>query len=70
MRYNEETVQRLSEHLNEMAESNTFGVHVVPVRITRGVWDFSVTDNVGGNWTKEGTRFGYQAIINWIRMGF
>ncbi len=70
MRYNEETVQRLSEHLNEMAERNTFGVHVVPVRVSRGIWGFHITDKVGGDWKTEGTRVGYKKVINWIRMGF
>ena len=70
MRYDEPTVQRLAEHLNDMAGMNEYCVNVRPVRVSRGVWAFRVTDRVGGNWQKEGTSFGYKAILNWIRTGF
>ena len=70
MKYNEDTVQRLSEHLNEMAGTNTYGVHVVPVRVKRGVWCFGVTDKVGGDWKTEGTKTGYDKVKAWIMSGF
>jgi hypothetical protein len=70
MDYNEQTVQRLAEHLNELAEMNEYGVHVMPLRVTRGVWAFHVTDNVGGDWTTTGTSVGYHKILSWVRSGF
>ncbi|MBU8871335.1 MAG: hypothetical protein KOO60_10775 [Gemmatimonadales bacterium] len=69
MRYDEPTVQILSEHLNGMA-GNEYGVEVVPVRVERGVWCFGVTDKVGGNWKTEGTKTGYDKIKAWILSGY
>ncbi len=70
MRYDEPTVQRLAEHLNDLANKNEYGVHVVPVRISRGVWDFRVRDKVGGDWTTTGTKSGYDKVKAWIMSGF
>ena len=70
MRYDEPTVQRLAEHLNEMAGMNEYCVNVRPVRVSRGVWAFRVTDRVGGNWTTQGTKSGYDKVKAWILSGF
>ena len=70
MRYDEPTVQRLAAHLNEMANMNEYGVHVAPVRVSRGVWAFSVKDEVGGNWMTQGTKTGYDKVKAWILSGF
>ena len=70
MDYDEQTVQQLSAHLNELAGmSGEYGVKVEPVRVGRGVWAFHVHDAVGGDYMKEGTTFGYRAVLNWIRTG-
>jgi hypothetical protein len=69
MRYNEETVQRLAEHLNDLA-GNEYDVQVAPVRIDRDVWAFKVTDKVGGNWVTQGTKTGYDKVKSWIMSGF
>lgn len=70
MRYDEPTVQRLAEHLNELAGMNEYGIAITPFRVERGVWAFRVRDAVGGSWTKEGTKFGYDAVKAWILSGF
>jgi len=71
MDYDEQTVQQLSAHLNELAGmSGEYGVKVEPVRVGRGVWAFSIKDLVGGNWTTQGTSSGYKKVLNWIRTGF
>lgn len=69
MRYNEETVQRLAEHLNDMAGCE-YGVHVAPVRVGRGVWAFKVKDDAGGDWVTRGTKAGYDKIRTWLLSGF
>ena len=69
MRYTEETVQRLAEHLNDLA-SCEYGVHVAPVRVRRGVWKFRVTDEVGGNQTMDGTKAGFDKVRAWLLSGF
>ena len=69
MRYNEETVQRLSEHLNVLARCE-YGVHVVPVRVKRGTWAFKVTDLMGGDWVTGGTKAGYDKVKSFILSGF
>ena len=69
MRYSEDTVQRLAEHLNHMAV-NEYSVNVAPVRVSRGVWAFKVTDSVGGNWVTQGTKAGYDKIRSFILSGF
>lgn len=69
MKYDELTVQRLSEHLNDMA-GGEYGVEVAPVRVSRGVWAFRVTDRVGGNWVTKGTKAGYDKVRAFILSGF
>ena len=69
MRYNEDTVQLLAGHLNDMA-GNEYDVNVAPVRVERGVWAFKVTDSVGGDWTTQGPKTGYDKIKAWILSGF
>ena len=70
MKYNEDTVQRLAEHLNDLAHGNEYCVNVRPVRISRGVWAFRVRDRVGGDWTTTGTKSGYDKVKAWIMSGF
>jgi hypothetical protein len=70
MRYDEPTVQQLAAHLNEMAGMNQPGIQIVPVRISRGVWDFHVTDDMGGDWITQGTKSGYDKVRAWILSGF
>ena len=69
MRYDEPTVQRLAEHLNALANGE-YCVNVRPVRVKRGVWAFRVTDKVGGDWTTQGTKTGYDEVKAWILSGF
>ena len=69
MKYSEDTVQRLAEHLNELANGE-YCVNVRPVRVSRGIWAFRVTDRVGGDWTTQGTKSGYDKVKAWILSGF